>query len=137
MGRRAEANEQGAPQVMSEDYRSFHEYRRRRPFDRHRRRRQHSGARQGFAPPGRFTRQVRADAVNAISDEIGPALSHYYRIRFEPVDGKLVCVVEADAMSEGVFLKGDKGKEFFVRVGNTTRSLDPGDTHAYLAARMG
>jgi hypothetical protein len=73
--------------------------------------------------------------VHLISDEIGPALSHYYRIRFEPVDGKLVCVVGADPVGEGVFLKGDKGKEFFVRIGNTTKSLDPADTHAYLAAR--
>jgi hypothetical protein len=29
----------------------------------------------------------------------------------------------------------EKGKEFYVRVGNTTKSLDPADTHAYLAAR--
>jgi predicted HTH transcriptional regulator len=73
--------------------------------------------------------------VNTISDEIGPAFSHYYKTRFEPVDGKLVCVVEVDAVNDGVFVKGEKGKEFYVRVGNTTKSLDPADTHAYLAAR--
>jgi hypothetical protein len=73
--------------------------------------------------------------VNLISEEIGPAFSHYYRIRFESVDDKLVCLVEADPVSEGVFAKGDKGKEFYIRVGNTTRSLDPADTHAYLAGR--
>ena len=73
--------------------------------------------------------------VNTISDEIGPALSHYYRIRFESVDGKLVCVAEADPASEGVFMKGDRGKEVFIRAGNTTKSLDPADTHTYLAAR--
>jgi predicted HTH transcriptional regulator len=70
-----------------------------------------------------------------VSDEIGPALSHYYKVRFEPVDGKLVCVVEVDAVNEGVFVKGDKGKEFYIRVGNTTKSLDPADTHTYLAGR--
>lgn len=73
--------------------------------------------------------------VNMVTDEIGPALSHYYRMRFEPVDGKLVCVVEADAVSEGVFVKGEKGKEFYVRVGNTTRWLDPADTVTYLGSR--
>jgi hypothetical protein len=73
--------------------------------------------------------------VNIISEEIGPAFTHYYRMRFEPVEGTLVCVVEVDAVDEGVFVKGEKGKEFYVRVGNTTKSLDPGDTHAYLAAR--
>jgi hypothetical protein len=56
-------------------------------------------------------------------------------MRFEPVDGKLVCVVEVDAVNDGVFVKGEKGKEFYIRVGNTTKSLDPADTHAYLAAR--
>jgi hypothetical protein len=44
-------------------------------------------------------------------------------------------VAEIDAASEGVFVKGEKGKEFYVWVGNTTKSLDPTDTHAYLAAR--
>ena len=73
--------------------------------------------------------------VNTISDEIGPALSHYYRIRFDDIDEKLVCVVEVDRVTDGVFVKGEKGKEFFVRVGNTTKSLDPADTHAYLASR--
>ena len=56
------------------------------------------------------------------------------RIRFDQVDEKLVCVVEVDPVDDGVFV-GEKGKEFFVRVGNTTKSLDPADTHAYLAAR--
>ena len=73
--------------------------------------------------------------VNIISDEIGSALSHYYRIRFDEVEGKLVCVVELDRVDDGVFVKSEKGKEFFVRAGNTTRSLDPADTHTYLAAR--
>ncbi len=73
--------------------------------------------------------------VNTISDEIGSALSHFYRVRFDHVGEKLVCVVEVEAVSDGVFVKGEKGKEFFVRVGNTTKSLDPADTHAYLASR--
>lgn len=73
--------------------------------------------------------------VNIVADEIGPALSHYYRIRFDEIEGKLVCVVEVDRVGDGVFVRGEKGKEFFVRVGNTTKSPDAADTHAYLAAR--
>lgn len=73
--------------------------------------------------------------VSLVSDQIGPALAHYYHIRFEETGGKLVCIVEADPVGEGVFVNGDKGKEFFVRVGNTTRSLDPADTLAYLGSR--
>ena len=73
--------------------------------------------------------------VNIIADEIGPALGHYYRIRFEQVDEQLVCAVEVHPVGDGVFVKSEKGKEFFVRIGNTTKSLDPADTHTYLAAR--
>ena len=80
--------------------------------------------------------------VNLIVDEIGPGLSHYYRARFEDVAGNLVCVVEVDPVrgKDGVFVKAEnpnKGKEFFVRIGNTTRSLDPEQTHAYLESRVG
>lgn len=73
--------------------------------------------------------------VTLISDEIGAAVAHYYRIRFESVGEKLVCVVDVDPVREGVFVKGDKGKEFFIRVGNTTKSLDPADTYDYLGQR--
>jgi hypothetical protein len=78
--------------------------------------------------------------VNLIVDEIGPGLSHYYRIRLEELAETLVCVVEVDPIrsSDGVFVKADnpnKGKEFFVRIGNTTRSLDPEQTHTYLESR--
>jgi predicted HTH transcriptional regulator len=80
--------------------------------------------------------------VNLIVDEIGPGLSHYYGIRFEELSGTMVCVVEVDPFRSraGVFVKAEnpnKGKEFFVRIGNTTRSLDPEQTHAYLESRGG
>lgn len=80
--------------------------------------------------------------VNLIVDEIGPGLSHYYRIRFEELSDALVCVAEVDPVRgrDGVFVKAEnpnKGKEFFVRIGNTTRSLDPEQTHAYLESRVG
>jgi len=55
-------------------------------------------------------------------------------MRFESVDEKLVCVVEVDAVSEGVFVKGEKGKES-MSGRQYDESLDPADTHAYLAAR--
>jgi type III restriction enzyme len=33
---------------------------------------------------------------------------------------------------EGVFVKGAKGKEFYIRQGNTTRSLDVEEAHSYI-----
>src|SRR5262249_6385254 len=74
--------------------------------------------------------------VNIIFEAIGAAFGPYYRIRFEPVDDKLVCVIEVDPVHDGgVFVKTEKGNEFFVRQGNTTRSLDPAQTHDYLKTR--
>ncbi|WGS18957.1 MULTISPECIES: DUF262 domain-containing protein [unclassified Bradyrhizobium] len=74
--------------------------------------------------------------VNIIFEAIGAAFGPYYRIRFEPIDDKLVCVVEVDPVRDGgVFVKTEKGNEFFVRQGNTTRSLDPAETHDYLKTR--
>ena len=66
-----------------------------------------------------------------ITDTIGAGIAPLYRVRFEEVDGKPVCVVEADRAPEPVFLKTDKGKQFFVRVGNTTRALDHEETVKY------
>ena len=59
-----------------------------------------------------------------ISDFIGTSVSPLYRVRFENVNKKKVCVVDVDRSSEPVFVKTEKGKQFFVRVGNTTRALD-------------
>lgn len=72
--------------------------------------------------------------INLVSEEIGPSLSHYYRIRFVEVEGKVVCVVEADAVSESVFVKGE-GQGVLCSDRQSTRSLDPADTLAYLAGR--
>lgn len=73
--------------------------------------------------------------VSQIVENIGATYAHYFRIRFEEIEGKYVCVVEVDPVREGVFMKGDRGKEFFVRLGNTTRSLDPEETRDYLDSR--
>ena len=65
-------------------------------------------------------------------DNIGPNTASHIRIRFEDIKGTTVCVVTVESIRDGVFLKTSKGKEFFIRVGNTTRSLDPEMTHEYL-----
>jgi predicted HTH transcriptional regulator len=73
--------------------------------------------------------------VSLISDQLGAALAHYYRIRFEPVAGRLVCVIDVDPVRDRVFVPGERGQEFYVRVGNTTRALDPEETLRYHEAR--
>jgi predicted HTH transcriptional regulator len=135
MGRCAEAAQQGATKVLPEDNSGIHDTDGGTLLIGIEDGGNIVGLDKDLSLVGGSRDKFEQTLVNLISDDIGPAFSHYYRVRFEPVDGKLVCVVEVDAVSEGVFVKGEKGKEFYVRVGNTTKSLDPADTHAYLAAR--
>jgi predicted HTH transcriptional regulator len=48
------------------------------------------------------------------------------------MDGKTICVVKTSKSSEPTFLDGQRGREFFIRVGNTTRALDPEQTVNYI-----
>lgn len=69
-----------------------------------------------------------------ISDAIGAEYARLIKLRFEVADAKHVCVVNVDKAPESVFVKSDKGNEraFYIRVGNTTRSLNPEETMRYV-----
>ena len=43
-----------------------------------------------------------------------------------------MCLLEIDKAPEPVFLKGAQGKEFYVRVGNTSRLLDAEQTVSFV-----
>jgi len=66
------------------------------------------------------------------TDFIGPEYAHFIKHHIENVDGKQVCVVDVDKSPDPAFVKGPKGKEFYVRLGNTTRALDPEETMRYI-----
>jgi len=48
------------------------------------------------------------------------------------IDDEKVCVVDLDRVGELVFMDGPRGKEFYVRLGNTTRVLDSEETVRYV-----
>jgi hypothetical protein len=73
--------------------------------------------------------QLLASLVTA---HLGAWTGQYYRVRFDALAGTDVCVVDVDRSPEPVFVKGDTGREFFVRVGNTTRPLDVEEAHQYI-----
>ena len=77
--------------------------------------------------------RIQQTIANLISDRIGAAATPYVRLRFEEIGDDTVCVVDVESVREGVFLQSERGREFFVRIGNTTRSLDPEETHEYLS----
>lgn len=70
--------------------------------------------------------------TSLVCDYIGPEYSQLIKIRFETVAGKKVCILDVDKASEPTFIQGQKGKEFYVRAGNTTRALDPAETVRYI-----
>ena len=48
--------------------------------------------------------------------------------------GKTACVVDVEQSPEPVFIKSDKGKAFYIRVGNTSRALDHEEMLKYVEA---
>jgi len=93
------------------------------------------GLEQGLKLMGGSRDRFEQTLVTLISDQLGAALAHYYRIRFEEVAGHLVCIVDVDPVRDSVFMPGERGREYYVRVGNTTRALDPEETLRYHEAR--
>ena len=67
-----------------------------------------------------------------VADRIGIQYTPYVVSRMDTVDGKPICIVNTSKSTEPAFMSGPGGSEFYVRVGNTTRALDPEQTLAYL-----
>lgn len=66
-----------------------------------------------------------------ISDRIGVKFGRLINIRFDEVNGDAICAVDVDKAPEPAFMNGPRGREFYVRMGNTSRSLDPQETVDY------
>lgn len=70
--------------------------------------------------------------TNLIKEYIGPEYSPFIKPRFEQVDGRTVAAVEVDQATEPAFLRWQGDKEFFVRLGNTTRELNAEEAWKYM-----
>lgn len=78
--------------------------------------------------PDRFEQVLTGD----LRERIGPEFAPFIEIRFEAVDGEQVCVVDVDKAPEPAFVEGQRDKEFYVRLGNTTRNLNPEEAVRYV-----
>ncbi len=68
-----------------------------------------------------------------LTDVLGAEFSQYQHVSFEEIEGKTVCIVRVEPSPKPVYLT-DKGvKEFYVRIGNTTRPLDMQAAHNYIS----
>lgn len=81
---------------------------------------------------GGSTDKFSQTLASLISDQIGAQYAGFVKIFFETIEQKAVCVVEVEKASEPSFLKGTKGKEFYVRLGTTSRMLDSEETFSYI-----
>jgi predicted HTH transcriptional regulator len=75
-----------------------------------------------------FQQQV----MTAISKTMSLSAAHSVHLRFEKVLDELVCVLDVDPSPEPVFTETERGREFYCRVGNMTRSLNPQEAHEYI-----
>lgn len=70
--------------------------------------------------------------TDLIVNYIGAEFSAHFKIRFENLEGKQICVIDVDQAPIPAYLQGDKGSEFFIRSGATSRLLDAEETVEYI-----
>jgi hypothetical protein len=85
----------------------------------------------GFANDDKALRHVE----NLIARHIGPAYFPYIRSRMISVEGKKVLTIDCGTSPKPVFLKHDKGEDFYIRTGPASRSLAPSEILAYIETR--
>ena len=68
-----------------------------------------------------------------LTNALGAEFSQYQHVSFEESESKTVCIIRVDPSPEPVYLMDKGTKEFYVRVGNTTRSLDMQAAHDYIS----
>lgn len=68
-----------------------------------------------------------------INDTIGPEYSPLIKISIEPIDGTKVCKLNVERSMLPAYLTIDGQKEFYIRAGNTSKSLDLEDTVNYIS----
>lgn len=70
--------------------------------------------------------------IEIISSMLGAEFIQYIHIDFEQIDLKDICKIEVESCPRPVYLQLRESKEFYIRVGNTTRPLDIEATQNYI-----
>lgn len=79
----------------------------------------------------KFQLQIR----DLISDRVGAEFAQLIGIHCEPIEEKIVCVIEVERAIEPAFLKDDGKCHFYTREGNRTNELDPKETNAFIRSK--
>ncbi len=67
-----------------------------------------------------------------VASHIGAEFCKYVHINFENKDSKTVAIVKVEQTPKPIFVEDKGEKEFYVRVGNSTKSLDLEAAHNYI-----
>ncbi|BAY86227.1 putative transcriptional regulator [Calothrix parasitica NIES-267] len=70
--------------------------------------------------------------VHLICDCIGASFIKLVKIRFENIEGKDICVVDVRKSTKKVFMKGKEKLEFYIRAGNTSKSITLPDIYNHI-----
>ncbi|MEA5593245.1 RNA-binding domain-containing protein [Rivularia sp. UHCC 0363] len=76
--------------------------------------------------------QFEQTIVNLICDRIGASFTQLVKIRFENIEGKDICAVDVKKSAKRAFMKGKEKLEFYIRAGNTSKSIEVPDIYNYM-----
>lgn len=76
--------------------------------------------------------QFEQTIVNLICDRIGASFTQLVKIRFENIESKDVCAVDVRKSAKRAFMKGKEKLEFYIRAGNTSKSLEVPEIYDYM-----
>ena len=72
---------------------------------------------------------------NVFGSMLGPEFRQFVKLSFHEVEGKSVCLVRVDRSSQPVYLRTDKGEDFFIRTGNATTPLRVSQVASYVSTQ--
>ncbi|MBP9037827.1 MAG: DUF262 domain-containing protein [Candidatus Cloacimonas sp.] len=72
-----------------------------------------------------------------IKETMGGGISGLIKIHIETTGNKQVCVIDVERSMYPVYLNIDGKKEFYIRMGNTSISLDPEEAVNYISQKWG
>ena len=70
---------------------------------------------------------------NLIYNCIGANFANYIKVRIETLEAKEICIVDVKRSPKKAFIKTNKGLEFYIRVGNTSRGLTIPEIYDYFS----
>ena len=76
--------------------------------------------------------QFEQTITHLVCNCMGIISTQFFKTRFEMIEGKNVCAIDVKKSTKPVFVKSKKGLEFYIRAGNTSKSLDIPEIYNHL-----